>query len=581
MREAHDGRRATAARSPRRSPTASTVPTDADRLGRHPGNAAVGRALRLRSTGRAELPAALRARIEHLSGLDMGDVTVRPQSPEPARFGAAALTRGSEIHLGPGQEQHLEHEAWHVVQQKRGAVPPTARMGGQRANLDARLEVEADRMVGEVRRGRGDEVGSPARPPGARPQPVLQMRFSSHDVTVLSFMTQVAQDPTALETLRSSTTRSAADLARLLQRNVPGTATIADLVALDRFTTAEIERLLPLCGAWGRVVLLASLPHSADDLADVLTNGAPTWQEAWDTLQVLTPDEIDTLAQSGANDWAAIHALAQTTQPDRSLTQLLHGVVAAWVPRLRDDVTALGAVGVAVDLQRYAAALIGTSSFDVDEDWIAVSYLADARYFSVCFDTAARLVDLAGQGGVGATSGGTTKHTRYPLAEQQERVEGLADALQDASGRGPVVFEVVLGAHGFTLTVHGQAAHQLEAFASQAGEPFTGHEDLETSLLTSILTDHAAPVATTTGYLRDIVGASPQERARGAGGMGWRPLGCGFVTAQGTVVDPMAVWWAGTDLAPRKVITLRLAHHVQRRREELFALLGAVLPETV
>ena len=38
---------------------------------------------------------------------------------------AHAYTQGSEIHLGAGQERHLPHEAWHVVQQAQGRVRPT------------------------------------------------------------------------------------------------------------------------------------------------------------------------------------------------------------------------------------------------------------------------------------------------------------------------------------------------------------------------------------------------------------------------------------------------------------------------
>ena len=33
--------------------------------------------------------------------------------------------QGTDIHVGPGQEQHLPHEAWHVVQQERRRVKPT------------------------------------------------------------------------------------------------------------------------------------------------------------------------------------------------------------------------------------------------------------------------------------------------------------------------------------------------------------------------------------------------------------------------------------------------------------------------
>ena len=63
--------------------------------------------------------------IESLSGMSLSDVRVHQNSPAPRQLGAAAFTDGSDIHLGPGQEQHLPHEAWHVVQQSTGRVKPS------------------------------------------------------------------------------------------------------------------------------------------------------------------------------------------------------------------------------------------------------------------------------------------------------------------------------------------------------------------------------------------------------------------------------------------------------------------------
>jgi hypothetical protein len=92
------------------------------------------------------LPTRLRTGVEALSGIAMDDVRVHRNSSEPAKLGALAFTRGAEIHLGPSQDQHLPHEAWHVVQQKQGRVSATTQMKGHALNDDARLEREADRM---------------------------------------------------------------------------------------------------------------------------------------------------------------------------------------------------------------------------------------------------------------------------------------------------------------------------------------------------------------------------------------------------------------------------------------------------
>lgn len=96
---------------------------------------------------RMGLPGGLKSGIESLSGLSMDHVKVHYNSSQPAQLNAHAYAQGSEIHLAPGQERHLPHEAWHVVQQARGQVRPTLQMkGGVSINDDRGLEHEADVM---------------------------------------------------------------------------------------------------------------------------------------------------------------------------------------------------------------------------------------------------------------------------------------------------------------------------------------------------------------------------------------------------------------------------------------------------
>ena len=93
------------------------------------------------------LPDELKAGIEKLSGLSMDNVKVHYNSSKPAELNALAYAQGTDIHIGPGQEKHLAHEAWHVVQQKEGRVATTTQMkGGVNINDDAGLEKEADVM---------------------------------------------------------------------------------------------------------------------------------------------------------------------------------------------------------------------------------------------------------------------------------------------------------------------------------------------------------------------------------------------------------------------------------------------------
>lgn len=96
------------------------------------------------STG---LPAQLKTGIERLSGLSMDAVKVHYNSAKPAQLQALAYTQGTDIHVAPGQEQHLPHEAWHVVQQAQGRVQPTMQMKGAiPINDDKGLEDEATAM---------------------------------------------------------------------------------------------------------------------------------------------------------------------------------------------------------------------------------------------------------------------------------------------------------------------------------------------------------------------------------------------------------------------------------------------------
>ncbi len=93
------------------------------------------------------LPDNLKSGIENLSGYSMDDVKVHYNSDKPSQLQAHAYAQGSDIHLASGQEKHLPHEAWHVVQQKQGRVKPTMQMKqGVSVNDDAGLEKEADVM---------------------------------------------------------------------------------------------------------------------------------------------------------------------------------------------------------------------------------------------------------------------------------------------------------------------------------------------------------------------------------------------------------------------------------------------------
>jgi len=92
------------------------------------------------------LPDNLKTGIESLSGFSMDDVRVHYNSSKPATVQALAYTQGTDIHVAPGQEHALPHEAWHVAQQMAGRVAPTTNINGMPVNDNAGLEHEADVM---------------------------------------------------------------------------------------------------------------------------------------------------------------------------------------------------------------------------------------------------------------------------------------------------------------------------------------------------------------------------------------------------------------------------------------------------
>jgi len=124
---------------------------------------------------RAGLPGRLKSGIESLSGMSMDHVKVHYNSSKPAQLQAHAYAQGSEIHVAPGQERHLAHEAWHLVQQAQGRVRPTLQMKMGAINDDRSLETEADVMGAKAARVEGGhDTATPAAAP-VRTAPVQRV----------------------------------------------------------------------------------------------------------------------------------------------------------------------------------------------------------------------------------------------------------------------------------------------------------------------------------------------------------------------------------------------------------------------
>ncbi|NEO89470.1 MAG: DUF4157 domain-containing protein [Moorea sp. SIO3G5] len=137
------------------------------------------------------LPDNLKSGIEHLSGYSMDDVKVHYNSDQPAKLQAHAYAQGTDIHLASGQEKHLPHEAWHVVQQKQGRVKPTMQMKGKvNVNDDAGLEKEADVMGAKAIQMRSKEN---IYRDSIRPGVAQLIRVASYNRTLLTSSTEVVQ----------------------------------------------------------------------------------------------------------------------------------------------------------------------------------------------------------------------------------------------------------------------------------------------------------------------------------------------------------------------------------------------------
>lgn len=132
------------------------------------------------------LPDNLKNGIENLSGYSLDDVKVHYNSDKPAQLSAHAYAQGTDIHVASGQEKHLPHEAWHVVQQKQGRVQPTLQMKGEvPVNDDQGLEHEAD-VMGQMALSAGNNPAVITNHAPAKPNvKQLKLEIDGKDVSLL------------------------------------------------------------------------------------------------------------------------------------------------------------------------------------------------------------------------------------------------------------------------------------------------------------------------------------------------------------------------------------------------------------
>ena len=124
------------------------------------------------------IPDPLKTNLEQLSGMDLSGVRVHYNSSKPAKIDALAYTQGQEVHIGPGQEKHLPHEGWHVVQQMQGRVNPTMQAKGVSINDDVGLEREADEIgTKALQMKRSGQAITNSAPQGSNAHIIIQRKL--------------------------------------------------------------------------------------------------------------------------------------------------------------------------------------------------------------------------------------------------------------------------------------------------------------------------------------------------------------------------------------------------------------------
>jgi len=128
-------------------------PADVLALQRTVGNRAVQRMLIQRTEEVEPLKGHSLSRrfgIENLSGMSMDGVRVHYNSAESAERNALAYTQGTQLPLGPSEDELFRHEVSHVGQRRLGRVRPTLQMKLAVGPVDDHYEREADRVAATV-----------------------------------------------------------------------------------------------------------------------------------------------------------------------------------------------------------------------------------------------------------------------------------------------------------------------------------------------------------------------------------------------------------------------------------------------
>lgn len=302
------------------------------------------------------LPDNLKAGVENLSGYSMDDVKVHYNSDKPAQLEAHAYAQGTDIHLAPGQEKHLAHEAWHVVQQKQGRVKPTRQLKGKvNINDNEGLEREADVM-------------------GAKALGAVQRKETTVDKTTgksLSGVVQRAGKKPALSSIIPLFLEGVGHIAMGIL------ATVAGAGAISSLALAPVG-ILSIVGGVGQMVVGISKMIRGGVMAYARSKGSPLSNAQGRTIAVLTAIEgaiiVATSVAGAAAGGAILGIISKSIGAFSALLKFIRGGLSVsdrirkkmpkWIAILEGVISGFGAIPGA--LASAGTVLMGAINFVVN-----------------------------------------------------------------------------------------------------------------------------------------------------------------------------------------------------------------------
>lgn len=339
-----------------------------------------------RKANKTGLPDNLKSGIEQLSGHSMDDVKVHFNSSKPTQVQAHAYTQGTDIHVAPGQEKHLPHEAWHVVQQKQGRVRPTLQMKGKvNVNDDVGLEREADVMgvramagVVPAKHKSGDSIESdPIGSVGSSvfgkvaqrqelPQEELQMKVPhSHPIQMkaYSISRKLPLEPHFKETAADDTTDLGRDLLGKVRQKFPLSTENEQQASSEKWDAERRDAHRPPGYAEAKAKVMSQLqPYSDAQSAStsVWTRGAHVsgLSVASERSRANTPESTLTKKVTKMKDWIGAHLVKREWSGEDNMWNVVSWPKAAedtWGKGFEEPIDIAFAVGgrrkLSIDIQ--------------------------------------------------------------------------------------------------------------------------------------------------------------------------------------------------------------------------------------